>query len=328
VRIRLAAKAVTPPVIWNVARHLRRKVRGERPIDAPAPSALQQPDPPAPLLTPAGGASDVPPDEPVVEQRPPEWEHVPEGWARAESDPRVKGWNVEAIADAYRSKWPSYLAALEGAKPLGVYHEVVSGDAVSAYDHSAHNMLVSYAYVLARAAHGKDRISILDWGGGIGHYYPLSTAVLPGVEIDYHCKDVPVLCELGRELFPDARFYDDDSCLDGRYDLVLASGALQYAVDWRSTLGALARAAAGHLYVTRLPIAKESPSFVVVQRAYAYGYDTEYLGWVINRQDLLAEANGAGAELQREFLLSALFDAAGAPERPTEHRGYLFAAPR
>jgi hypothetical protein len=116
-------------------------------------------------------------------------------------------------------------------------------------------MLMSYGYVLALAAGGRERPSLLDRGGGIGHYLPVSRALLPGVEIDYHCKGVPVLAEHGRELFPEAHFYDDDSCLEGRYDLVLASGALQYAPDWKATFAALAGATSGLLYVTLAPVA-------------------------------------------------------------------------
>jgi putative methyltransferase (TIGR04325 family) len=250
---------------------------------------------------------------------PPHWEYVPEGFAR-----EAKGWNVGAISDAYREKWPSYLAAIEGTNPLGVNHEVPSGQSVGFEDHGAHNMLVSYAYVLALAARRRDRISLLDWGGGVGHYLALSRALVPGVEIDYHCRDVPVLAEHGRELFPEASFYDDDSCLQRSYDLVLASASLQYAPDWKATLAALAGATDGLLYVTRAPVALRSPSFVVLQRAYDYGYDTEYLGWVFNREELLATAREAGGRLVREFLLSAWLSAAGAPEAPVTHRGFLF----
>jgi len=187
-------------------------------------------------------------------------------------------------------------------------------------------MLVSYGYVLALAARQREQISVLDWGGGIGHYLPLSRALLPGVEIDYHCKDVPVLAEHGRKLFPEACFYDDDSSLERRYDLVLASGALQYSPDWRATLAALADATEGLLYVTRAP-ALRSASFVVLQRAQAYGYDTEYLGWVFNRDELLSAVRMGGTELVREFLLSAWLDAAHVPEAPIGHRGFLFAPP-
>jgi putative methyltransferase (TIGR04325 family) len=253
-----------------------------------------------------------------------EWEYVPEGWARQASDPRIKGWDVDAIVAAYRAKWPSYLAAIEVSGPLGVYHEVIAGAPIRTDHLSAHNTILCYGYVLALAGSGRERVSILDWGGGIGHYYPLSKALLPDAEIDYHCKDVPAMCSYGRELFPEAHFYTDDSCLARRYDVVIASDSLQYSPEWRDTLAGLAGATAQNLYITRLPTALRAASFVLLQRAYAYGYDTEYLGWVVNRDDLLQHAQTAGMHLMREFLLAGSISAAGAPEDPVPHRGYLF----
>ena len=60
------------------------------------------------------------------------------------------------------------------------------------------------------------------------------------------------------------------------------------------------------------------PSFVVVKRPDAYGYETEYLGWMVGRADLRAAADRAGLVLEREFV------AAGAPERPAHFRSFLF----
>jgi hypothetical protein len=51
-----------------------------------------------------------------------------------------------------------------------------------------------------------------------------------------------------------------------------------------------------------------------------------YLGWVVNRDELLDTAAGAGLELVREVLLPAWLSAEGAPESPIEHRGFLFAS--
>jgi putative methyltransferase (TIGR04325 family) len=315
-RVRLFVKGLTPPFLWTALKRLKDAARAPRNSSGEPPGS---PEPP-PLVRSRGQAASRPPERPDPK---PEWEYVPEGWARA-GDPRVKGWDVDAIVAAYRAKWPSYLRALQGPDPLGVYHEVPEGVEVGREDHSAHNLLVSFAYVLALAARGKERVSMLDWGGGIGHYYPLAQAVLPETGIDYACKDVPKLVAYGRELFPEAAFYEDASCLERRYDLILVSGSLQYSEKWEETLSRLAAATAGYLYVTRLPVAFEAPSFVVLQRAYAYGYDTEYLGWVISRRELLDEARRAGLELVREFLLDARFSADGAPESPVDHRGFLF----
>jgi putative methyltransferase (TIGR04325 family) len=285
-RLRWWAKALTPPIVLLGLRKLFPR----------------QPAPPA-----------------EAEPEPPEWELVPEGWSRA-----VPGWNAQGVLAAYEAKWPAFLRALEGAGPLGVNHEA-SVDAIErADDFAAHNLLVSFAYVLALAARGRERVSLLDWGGGIGHYYAIARAVLPEVEIDYTSRDLPLLCARGRELFPEATFLSDDSCLERRYDLVLASSSLQYAEDWRGTLARLGRATDGYLYATRVPLALSVPSFVVLQRAQRHGYGTEYLGWVLNRDELLAAARAAGLRLVREFLLDAQLAAAGAPESPTPHGGFLF----
>ena len=77
------------------------------------------------------------------------------------------------------------------------------------------------------------------------------------------------------------------------------------------------------LFAGLLPVTSRSESLVVVQRPDAYGYDTEYEGWVLNRESLLQEAVGAGLTLEREFLAPGVIDAVGAPE-PGILRSFLF----
>jgi putative methyltransferase (TIGR04325 family) len=305
VRLRLAAKAVTPPIVWSA-------------LKAAKDSRAAPPQAPAAETAPV-----APPPESAEPPGPPEWEYVPEGWARP-----VPGWDVEAIARAYRAKWPSFLAAVEGSGPLGVNHEVPAGAAVPRDDLDAQQTILAFGYALALAARGKDRLSLLDWGGGPGHYAVLARALVPGLELDYVSRDLPALAALGRELLPGDSFHDDDAPLARSYDLVVASSSLHYDERWQERLHALAAAVDGYLYVTRVPVALASASFVVLQRAQRYGYETEYLGWVIARDELLAEAAAAGLRLEREVLLPARFAAAGAPEAPVEHRGYLFASSR
>ena len=109
---------------------------------------------------------------------------------------------------------------------------------------------------------------------------------------------------------------------DRRYDLVVASSSLQYSEDWREVSSRLAGAGA-MLFVTRLPIVHHAPSFVMLQRAARHGYDTEYLGWALNRRELLDHMTNRGMELLREFLIHEPTPVRGAPEHP-EQRGFLF----
>jgi putative methyltransferase (TIGR04325 family) len=310
-RAKQIVRAVTPPIVLLAVKKalVRLGLRHVPPVGfEPDGARAMQPAPAA-----------VEPEVPTPLTSPPEWEFVPEGWER-----ETPGWDAGTVAEAYLAKWPEWLEALRGDGPLGVYHEARVGEPIGRDDVAAHNMLLSFAYVLARAAHERDRISVLDWGGGLGHYAVLARAVLPEVELDWHCREVPSIAEAGTSVNREVTFHSDATCLDATYDLVFASGSLQYAPDWQELLGRLAGATTGFLYVTRLPIALSAPSFVVLQRAHAYGYATEYIGWVISRKELLAAASGAHLELDRELLLAAWFSAEGAPEEPIGHRGFLF----
>src|SRR5262249_52179553 len=99
----------------------------------------------------------------------PEWEYVPQGWRT--KDPRIKGWNVGSILETHKAKWPEFERSVQGIGPLGLAR---AGSIPSNQDYAAHNSMMAYAYAIARAARKKDRISLLDWGGGIGHYYLIS----------------------------------------------------------------------------------------------------------------------------------------------------------
>jgi putative methyltransferase (TIGR04325 family) len=249
-----------------------------------------------------------------------EWEYIAEGWARLDQDANIKGWNVESVLAAYQANWSTFMENIDNTLPLGISPE--SG-AQSRTNLMFHNIMMIYGYALALASRRKSVLSILDWGGGIGHYYPIGQKLLPDVEIDYHCKDLPVLAEYGQQLFSQAHFYSDDSCLQRKYDFVLASASFQYSQDWKLAFKGLAEATDGHLLVTRLPIVHQVPAYVMVQRPYQYGYDTEYLGWCLNREEFLNIAKDLGLKLVREFVSQASPFVHHAPEQP-EYWGFLF----
>lgn len=301
-KLKWIVKAVTPPIFLLAVKVISIKL------------GLREPDEPS--------EPELPASEPDAEA---EWEYVSDGWDRISTDSNVKGWDVEAVAAAYHAKWPHFLRAIEGARPLGVYHEVAAGEEMGGEDAAAHNLVLTFAYVAALAAHGKKRLTFLDWGGGLGHYGAIARAVLP-LDVDYHCREVAQTVAVAREAGAAGRFVSDDSWADRTYDLVMASGSLQYAEDWRAQMADLARVCSGYLYITRLPYSRSSPSFHLLQRAYRYGYETEYVGWVVRREELLDCAAKLGLTLEREFVIDAWLSAQGAPEDPIGHRGFLFSA--
>lgn len=247
-----------------------------------------------------------------------EWEWSPLG---AQAWNGLKGWNDPSIAQVQQAKWPALVAALEGTGPVGIAHE---GNVHDAQNVSLHNTLMTFGYVLARAAQGKRDISLLDWGGGAGQYYLFARALHPELVIDYHCKDLSILCDLGRKLLPQGHFtHDANAALSRRYDLVFASGAAHYERDFYPLLSAMAQAANPWLYVTRLPVIEEHDDFPVIQRPYAYGYNTEYACWFVNRRRFIAYMESQGLRLERETLLDERPYVPNAPEQ-CRYAGFLF----
>ena len=250
----------------------------------------------------------------------PEWEYLPGGWPDAsDAEP---GWNAESIVTTQLARWPSFVRSVEPPAPFGQSNE----SAARAPEYGVHNTIMTFGYVLARAARGRKSLTMLDWGGGLGHYCVYARSLLPELRLDYHCCDLPNLVAAGRTVLPGVTFHSDqDEALAGRYDLVVASSSLQYSRDWRPLLGRLASATTGHLYVTRQPFVTKAASFVVVQRPHRCGYMTEYPGWFLNRDEFLAAAGDSGLKLLREFLIWEMPDVPNAPEA-ADYRGFLFSA--
>jgi putative methyltransferase (TIGR04325 family) len=248
-------------------------------------------------------------------------EYAPQGWHTSLDGDRNQGWNVETIVAVEKEKWASFCHNLEGPKPLGFSHEDPDLSIIrSTYFHNIH---ITYAYVLALAARNKQRISMLDWGGGLGHYYLLGRGVLPEVEIDFHCREVPLMCEQGKELCPEVHFHPDDTCLEKDYNLVMINGSLGYFPDWQNLLARLCGAAEDYLFLTRVLVVEHSPTFVARQHTDVYNYNSEMLTQVFNRNEVLQVVARTGLQLVREFVVGPGPTVAGAAE-PCLDCGWLF----
>jgi putative methyltransferase (TIGR04325 family) len=237
----------------------------------------------------------------------------------------ARGWNIESIAALHERNWPGYVGALRDIVPLGIGHALPAGRHADPWDIINHNNIVSFAGVLGLAAQGKRELSFLDWGGGVGHYGALAQTLMPELQLDYHCQDMPVFCAVGRRNLPQAHFWSEpDACFHRRYDLVFAGSSLWYARDWRSTLAKLSGATGRYCFVSRMIFVVNAPSFPAIQRPDAdHGYATEYPMWILNRSEFLAAARDAGLEPVREFLIGHGPRIHRAPEEGT-FRGFLF----
>lgn len=257
----------------------------------------------------------------ALRRRVSEWEVLPDGWPP--SSVVGEGWNDESVSASQERHWPILVRNLAGPGPLGVSH-LPAREARD--DPGDQNAVLSFGYVLARAAEGRRRLAILDWGGGLAHYHLYARALAPEITLDYHCHDLARLCRLGSRLQPDVVFHESSSeALARRYDLVLCSSALHYFEDWRSVLRDLASVADHSVYVARLHTIERHASFVVAQAPHSFGYFTRYPSWCLNREDVVRTATSVGLELVREFVFAESWFVRGAPEDPRS-RGFLFRA--
>ena len=85
----------------------------------------------------------------------------------------------------------------------------------------------------------------------------------------------------------------------------------------------LSEATSRHLYITRVPTVHKVPSYVMVQRPYVYGFDTEYLGCALTVQSFWHVPSLPLLTLIREFVVKSPPYIQNAPEQCT-YWGYLF----
>lgn len=245
-------------------------------------------------------------------------EYAPLGWDTP-LPAGEQGWLSAGVLAEERRKWTEFAALADSAGPLGFSHEAASLQEVD--NLKFHNLNLTFGYVLLKAAFGRERLSVLDWGGGLGYYYLLAKAFLPPeVRLDYHCKDVVTLVQAGRELAPAICWHGDDTCLEQSYDLVMVSGSLQYCREWRPLLQRMRQATRSYFFLTRTPVVREAASFVAVQKAY----DTLMLHQQFNEAELLAEIRSLGFQLVREVVTGDLTYIRNAPEDAVL-KGWLFA---
>jgi putative methyltransferase (TIGR04325 family) len=248
--------------------------------------------------------------------RAPEWQYVSDTWPPR--DCGSTGWDDSSVAEQFRANWPGYLKTVHSTDPLTVFPW-----SVGQRDLAAHNALMTYCYVLARAALGVKSISVLDWGGAFGHYAVVGRAMLPDVAINFTVKDRPGIVAIGRLLMQDVAFTaSDEECFSGHYDLVIASNALQYSSDWKTALRKLIDSTGRYLLII-VPIVQRANDFVVVQRPRQM---PDVISWVFNRDKFVDQIEESEVLLVREFLVFGRQQIRNAPEMP-EMVGFLFCRP-
>ena len=234
-------------------------------------------------------------------------EYAPRGW----STPLPGNTSSEDFWTAFIAQERAYsealVARIRAREPL----LQVEGDESAKY--------AVFGYVLALATRHQSKISVLDYGGSLGDYYWLGRALVPGVDLEYHCKELPRVVEAGRLTTPDVTWHTDDACLARSYDLVMFSSSLQCLPEWQNILHRAGQSARGYLLLSDVATVRDVPAYVATHRS---GGQTGLLIH-LNRSEIIATAEQAGLRLVREFDMGAYPPVVNAPEQPT-CRGWLF----
>lgn len=150
--------------------------------------------------------------------------------------------------------------------------------------------------VAALVGHGRDRLSILDFGGGMGTGYLALMADMAEVnKVDFHVVEMASVCQAGRELFaggPAPHFHETLPEQPATMDIVHCGSVLQYINDWRGLLSRLAQFRPSHMVLSDL-MAGDIDTFATVQNYYG---DT-IPHWFWNVNDVIDTVHALGYRL-------------------------------
>ncbi len=230
---------------------------------------------------------------------------APEGW----STRLPAGATSEDFWNAFIARERSICEALRGRVEAGDPASVLTGDIKE----------VVFGYVLALAARDRQKVSVLDYGGNLGDYYWLARALVPWIDLDYHCKELPRVAEAGRQVTPEVTWHTGDGCLDRAYDVIMFSSSLHCLQEWHAILRRATQSAQSFLLLSDIPAVQRVPTFVVTQRSGGM----THLQQQMNRAEVLGTVAAAGLTLVREFDMGPHPRVAGAPEQ-SRCTGWLF----
>lgn len=226
--------------------------------------------------------------------------------------------SAAAVAISNEDYWAAFVSQ-EQAACQELMARVRAGESILTWQPDEYEKYLTYGYVLAMASRERPALTVLDYGGNLADYYWIGRSLVPGVDLEYHCKELPALVEVGRRINPGVVWYADDSCLTRTYDLVMFSSSLQCLSEWRETLRRAAIASRRYLLVSDVPMVRTVATFAAIVRSGGRLHVQQQF----NRAELLTIAETAGVRLVREFAMGPHPPIANAPEQPT-CAGWLF----
>jgi len=175
---------------------------------------------------------------------------------------------------------------------------------------------------------GLSEATLLDFGCGNAIYCRLLAAFPTTARWKYVGADINAeLISWSREMDPDTRFEVLEESVappfrDDEFDVVLASGVLQYIKDYAGALSELHRIARDRKLISRIPLWKYHPSQIVLQHVSHEDGEEHHPMHVFNRDMLNSLLTRLGFALLFRDYGSEFVYVPGVSE-PVVHNSYL-----
>jgi len=215
---------------------------------------------------------------------------------------------TEPVAGTYGSfaevPGPTGYNTEENLRSLLIYcerraDELLAGD----FPHSLQRNLQNNILVgVAASMLGRQRLRILDYGGGLGQSFITLAAGIPDYQrrIDYAICDLPdtIAYAKANDIYSRRgihciRFVNDLSEI-ARCDLAYLGSVLQYHPDWRGLLAAIAKLRPSTVVLNQVPIVMQPPTFVMSQKISSRSRQPY---WVFNIRELVEAFSESGFRL-------------------------------
>ena len=176
-------------------------------------------------------------------------------------------------------------------KSLARLRELRAPEAAAVPQAVAYSSTLLHA-VVALALAEKPRLTVLDFGGGLGlTYASLLKAAGDPAGLEYHVVENSEVCaQARREFAGDARVSFHESLPDLKgVDILHAQSSLQYIEDWKGMIGRLAAYGARRMILTDVP----AGAFATYASAQNY-YGSRIPCWFFNAAEFVAALEGSG----------------------------------
>ena len=115
----------------------------------------------------------------------------------------------------------------------------------------------------------KDKVNILDFGGGLGIGYMTLAESIPGYleRVKYNIVELPEVCEQSKKIDDGKIVFLTSLPPTGDFDLIHSASALQYIDDWQGFILKLCAYNAPYILLSDV-FARQIPTFVTLQNYY------------------------------------------------------------